>query len=58
MRRGFAVSLTDVGIRTVGVIRGDQPRALDLAARHRRRLESVPEPIMDEVLARLAAILA
>ena len=58
MRRGFAVSLTDVGIRTVGVIRGDQPRALDLAARHGRRLESVAEPIMDEVLARLAAILA
>lgn len=57
-RRGFAVSLAEAGTRTVGVIRCDQPRALDLAARHGRRLESLPEPIMDEVLARLAAILA
>ena len=56
--RGFAVSLADAGARTAGVIRCDQPHALDLAARHGRRLETVPEPIMDEVLARLAAILA
>ena len=55
-RRGFAVSLADAGARTVGVIRCDQPRALDLAARHGRRLESLPDSIMDEVLARLATI--
>lgn len=55
-RRGFAVSLADAGTRTVGVIRCDQPRTLDLAARHGRRLESLPDSIMDEVLARLAAI--
>ncbi len=57
-RRGFTVSLDDAGTRTVGVIRCDQPRALDLTARSGRRLESVPEPIMDDVLARLAVILA
>ena len=57
-RRGFAVSLNDAGIRTTGVIRCDQPRVLDLAARNGKRLETVPEPIMDEVLARLATILA
>ena len=57
-RRGFAVSLDGADIRTVGVIRCDQPRILDLAARNRKRLETVSEPIMDEVLARLAAILA
>ena len=57
-RRGFAVSLDDAGIRTTGVIRCDQPRVLDLAARNGKRLETVPEPIMDEVLARLATILA
>ena len=56
--RGFAVSLDEAGTRTVGVIRCDQPRALDLAARNGRRLETVPEPILDDVLARLAAILA
>ena len=56
--RGFAVSLAEAGTRTVGVIRCDQPRALDLAARNGRRLETVPEPIVEEVLARLTAILA
>ena len=56
-RRGFAVSLDGAGTRTVGVIRCDQPRVLDLAARNGKHLETVPEPIMDEVLARLAAIL-
>ena len=57
-RRGFAVSLEDAGTRTIGAIRCDQPRALDIAARKGRHLESVPERIMDDVLARLAAILA
>ena len=56
-RRGFAVSLEDAGTRTTGVIRCDQPRALDLAARNGRRVESVPEHVTDDVLARLATIL-
>lgn len=56
-QRGFTVSLDDAGTRTVGVIRCDQPRTLDLVARNGKRLESVPEETMDEVLARLAAIL-
>ena len=57
-RRGFAVSFDDAGTRTTGVIRCDQPRVLDLAARNGRLLETVPAPIMAEVLARLTAILA
>ncbi|MYJ80418.1 MAG: type II toxin-antitoxin system PemK/MazF family toxin [Acidimicrobiaceae bacterium] len=56
-RRGFAVSLEDAGTRTTGVIRCDQPRVLDLGARKGRRLESVPAPVVEEVLARLATIL-
>ena len=56
-RRGFAVSLEDAGTRTTGIIRCDQPRALDLAARDGRRVESVPEPVIDDVLARLATII-
>ena len=56
-RRGFAVSLEGAGTRTTGVIRCDQPRALDLGARKGKRLETVPEHIMDDVLARLATIL-
>jgi mRNA-degrading endonuclease toxin of MazEF toxin-antitoxin module len=53
---GFAVSLTGAGTRTTGVVRCDQPRALDLGARGGRRLESVPEAIFDEVLAKLAPL--
>ena len=53
---GFAVSLLGTGTRTTGVIRCDQPRALDLASRNARRLEVVPVAIMDDVLAKLATI--
>ena len=53
---GFAVQLTGAGTKTVGVVRCDQPRALDLRARNGRKLEEVPEAIMNEVLARLAPI--
>jgi mRNA-degrading endonuclease toxin of MazEF toxin-antitoxin module len=53
---GFAVPLTGAGTRTSGVVRCDQPRALDLAARDGRRLESVPAAIIDEVLAKLAPL--
>jgi mRNA-degrading endonuclease toxin of MazEF toxin-antitoxin module len=54
--RGFAVSLIGAGTRTTGVIRCDQVRSLDLAARHGRRLESVPQEILDDVLAKLAVL--
>lgn len=53
---GFAVSLEATDTRTSGVIRCDQPRTIDLAARKGRRLESVPAEIMDDVLARLSAL--
>jgi mRNA-degrading endonuclease toxin of MazEF toxin-antitoxin module len=53
---GFAVPLTGAGTKTTGVVRCDQPRALDLKARGGRKLESVPAAIMDEVLAKLAPI--
>ena len=55
-RRGFAVSLDEAGTRTKGVIRCDQPRALDLGARNGRHVDTVPEHIMDEVLARLVTL--
>ena len=53
---GFAVSLTGAGTNTTGVVRCDQPRALDLGSRNARKLESVPAAIMDEVLAKLTPI--
>lgn len=53
---GFAVSLMGAGTKTAGVVRCEQPRALDLASRKARKLESVPTTIMDEVLAKLVPI--
>jgi mRNA-degrading endonuclease toxin of MazEF toxin-antitoxin module len=53
---GFAVTLEGAGTKTSGVVWCDQPRALDLGARGGRKLESVPEAIMDEVLAKLTPI--
>lgn len=53
-RIGFAVPIT--GIKTTGVVRCDQPSVLDLAARNARKVDTLPAPIMDEVLARLAPI--
>ena len=54
---GFAVSLDGAGTKTTGVIRCDQPRTLDMEVRNGKRLERVPEIIVNEVLARLEAIL-
>jgi mRNA-degrading endonuclease toxin of MazEF toxin-antitoxin module len=53
---GFAVPLAGAGSKTTGVVRCDQPRALDLRARGAEKLESVPAEIMDEILAKLAPI--
>jgi mRNA-degrading endonuclease toxin of MazEF toxin-antitoxin module len=53
---GFAVALTGAGTKTMGVVRCDQPRALDLAKRGGKKLENVPESVMDEVLAKIAPI--
>jgi mRNA-degrading endonuclease toxin of MazEF toxin-antitoxin module len=53
---GFAVPLAGAGTKTTGVVRCDQPRVLDLAARGGRKLESIPDTVMDEVLARVSPI--
>lgn len=53
-RIGFAVPI--LGIGTTGVVRCDQPRVLDLHARHGRKVDALPPAILDEVLARVATI--
>ena len=53
---GFAVPLTGADTKTTGVVRCDQPRAIDLGARSGKKLESIPDTFMDEVLAKLAPI--
>jgi len=50
----FAVPLS--GTKTTGVIRCDQPRVLDLKARNGRRVESLPQPVLSEVLAKISTI--
>jgi mRNA interferase ChpB len=40
------------------VVRCDQPRVLDLAARHGRKVDALPEAILDDVIARVSTILS
>src|SRR6266542_2094910 len=53
---GFAVSLMGAGTETTGVVRCDQPRALDLRARGGKKVEIVPAYIIDEVLNKLGPL--
>lgn len=47
---GFTVSLTSAGTATTGVILCAQVRVLDVKARGGRRVEEVPNYIIDDVL--------
>ena len=53
-RIGFAVPLS--GTKTTGVVRCDQPRVLDIAARGGRKVEALPTEILDEVLAKVGTL--
>ena len=53
-RIGFAVQIT--GIKTTGLIRCDQPRVLDIAERGGRKVDTLPDALMDDVLAKLATL--
>lgn len=53
---GFAVSLMGAGTKTTGVIRCDQPRALDLRSRKAKKLEAAPDYIVDEVLSKVSPL--
>lgn len=53
-RIGFSVPIS--GIKTTGVVRCDQPRVLDIAARDGHKVDKLPQAILDEVLAKVAPI--
>jgi mRNA interferase ChpB len=53
-RLGFAVPIS--GIETTGIVRCDQPRVLDLGARKARKIDTLPKPILEEVLAKIVTI--
>lgn len=55
--RGFTVDLEGHNLQTTGTIRCDQVRVLAIPARNGTLIESVPDAIMNDVMARLAAIL-
>ena len=54
---GFAASLTGTGTKTQGVVLANQIRILDLEARKAKRIETVPEFVVEDALARLRAII-
>lgn len=53
---GFAVSLMGAGMQTSGFVRCDQPRVLDIGSRRGRKIETVPQTILEEALAKVAPL--
>lgn len=53
---GFAASLTGSGTKTQGVALVNQVRMLDLESRGAKRVETAPEFVVEDALARLRAI--
>jgi mRNA interferase ChpB len=54
---GFAVSLMGTGCKTQGVALLNKIRMLDLNARKARKVERVPQAVLDDALSRLTALL-
>ena len=54
---GFAVSLTGTGCRTQGVALINKVRMMDLVARKARKVERVPQVVIDDALRRFAVLL-
>jgi mRNA interferase ChpB len=53
---GFAVSLTGTGCRTQGVALVNKMRMMDLAARKAKKVERVPQQVIDDALGRLMTL--
>jgi len=54
---GFAVSLMGTGCKTQGVALLNKIRMLDLKARKARKIEQVPQAVLDNALSHLTALL-
>ncbi|WP_075292342.1 type II toxin-antitoxin system PemK/MazF family toxin [Pararhizobium arenae] len=54
--QGFTVSLSGAGTKATGVVLCNQVRALDLSVRGAKFSETVPDFIVDEVLARVSTL--
>ncbi|QXH46150.1 type II toxin-antitoxin system ChpB family toxin [Pseudomonas xanthosomatis] len=53
---GFAVTLSGAGTQTQGVMLCNQIRTVDLEARNAKRIESVPEAVILDALARVQTL--
>jgi len=53
---GFAVSLTGTGCKTQGVALVNKLRMLDLAARKAKKVERVPQEVIDDAIGRLMTL--
>jgi mRNA interferase ChpB len=53
-RIGFSVEIS--GIQTTGLVRCDQPRVLDIAERGGRKVDTLPDAQLDDVLAKVATL--
>ena len=53
-RIGFAVELQ--GTKTTGFVRCDQPRVLDVVERKGRFVETLPDDVLDDVLAKVVTL--
>jgi mRNA interferase ChpB len=53
---GFAVSLTGTGCRTQRVALVNKMRMMDLAARKAKKVERVPQEVIDDALGRLMTL--
>ncbi|MBP7900696.1 MAG: type II toxin-antitoxin system ChpB family toxin [Gammaproteobacteria bacterium] len=54
---GFAVTLSGSGCKTQGVVLVNKIRMMDLTARQARRIETVPDVVLIDVINRLLAII-
>ena len=54
---GFAVSLSGTGCKTHGVALVNKIRMLDFTARKARKIERVPQVVIDDALGRLSALI-
>jgi mRNA interferase ChpB len=53
---GFAVSLMNTGCKTQGVALVNKCRMMDLGARKAKKIERVPQEVIDDALGRLLAL--
>lgn len=53
---GFAVSLTGTGCKTQGVALVNKMRMMDLGARKAKKIERVPQEVIDDAIGRLMTL--